>query len=98
MNNNNYGAGVFNDKSQHQQQQQQQRQQQQLQCHSISDIAQVAKQRYGSIDTGNVCDVCRKTKFANGGVGQTCFNCKARCCLRCAFKYTTKTKVKKKFF
>ena len=62
--------------------------------HSINDIAQEVKQRYGSIDTGNVCDLCKKTKFSNGGVGHVCFNCKARCCIRCAFKYTTKTKVK----
>ena len=63
------------------------------QRHSINDIAQEVKQRYGSIDTGNVCDLCKKTKFSNGGVGHVCFNCKARCCVRCAFKYTTKTKV-----
>jgi hypothetical protein len=61
--------------------------------HSINDIAQEVKQRYGSIDTGNVCDLCKKTKFSNGGVGHVCFNCKARCCVRCAFRYTTKTKV-----
>ena len=63
------------------------------QRHSISDIAQEVKQRYGSIDTGNVCDICKKTKFSNGGVGHVCFSCKSSCCVRCAFRYTTKTKV-----
>ena len=66
--------------------------------HSINDIAQEVKQRYGSIDTGNVCDLCKKTKFSNGGVGHVCFNCKARCCVRCAFRYTTKAKVNLIFF
>jgi len=66
--------------------------------HSINDIAQEVKQRYGSIDTGNVCDLCKKTKFTNGGVGHVCFNCKARCCIRCAFRYTTRTKVSLCFF
>ena len=63
------------------------------QCHSISDIANEAKQRYGSIDTGYLCDICKKTKFTYSGAGHICFNCKLRCCVRCAFKYTTKTKV-----
>lgn len=63
------------------------------QCHSISDIANEAKQRYGSIDTGNLCDICKKTKFTYSGAGHICFSCKLRCCVRCAFKYTTKTKV-----
>ena len=62
------------------------------QRHSINDIAQETKQRYGSVDTGNLCDLCKKIKFANGS-GHTCFNCKSRCCIRCAFKYTTKNKV-----
>ena len=62
------------------------------QRHSINDIAEETKQRYGSVDTGNLCDLCKKIKFANGS-GHTCFNCKSRCCIRCAFKYTTKNKV-----
>ncbi|CAF0795571.1 unnamed protein product [Brachionus calyciflorus] len=62
------------------------------QRHSISDIAQEIKQRYGSIDTGNVCDLCKKTKFTSSGVNRVCFNCKCRCCIRCSVKYTTKTK------
>lgn len=68
------------------------------QCHSISDIAQECKQRYGSIDTGNVCDVCKKTKFTHSGSGHTCFDCKSRCCVKCAYRYTTKTKVTPKPF
>ena len=77
------------------QQQQQQNQQKKIlhQCHSISDIANETKQRYGSIDTGNLCDVCKKTKFTYSGAGNICFYCKLRCCVRCAFKYTTKNKV-----
>ncbi len=63
------------------------------QCHSISDIAQECKQRYGSIDTGNVCDVCKKTKFTNSSSGHICFDCKSRCCVKCAYRYSTKTKV-----
>ncbi len=63
------------------------------QRHSINDIAQETKQRYGSVDTGNLCDLCKKIKFANGS-GHICFNCKSKCCIRCAFKYTTKNKVK----
>lgn len=63
------------------------------QCHSISDIANEAKQRYGSIDTGNFCDICKKTKFTHSGAGHICFNCKLRCCVRCAFKFQTRTKV-----
>ena len=75
--------------------QQQQNQQKKIlhQCHSISDIANETKQRYGSIDTGNLCDVCKKTKFTYSGAGNICFYCKLRCCVRCAFKYTTKNKV-----
>ena len=76
------------------QQLQQQHERKGSERHSINDIAQEVKQRYGSIDTGNVCDLCKKTKFSNGGVGHVCFNCKARCCIRCAFKYTAKSKVK----
>lgn len=63
------------------------------QRHSISDIAQEAKQRYGSIDTGNVCDVCKKTKFSNATVGHACFHCKSRSCIRCSFKFTYKNQV-----
>jgi hypothetical protein len=61
--------------------------------HSITDIAEECKQRYGSIDTGSVCNICKKTKFTNNGSGHVCFNCKLRCCVKCAYKYTTKTKV-----
>ena len=64
------------------------------QRHSIAEIAQEVKQRYGSIDTGNLCDLCKKTKFTSSSVGQTCFSCKSRCCIRCAFKYSTKSKVR----
>lgn len=63
------------------------------QCHSIMDIAQECKQRYGSVDTGSVCEICKKTKFTHIGAGHACFNCKARCCVKCAYKYTSKTKV-----
>ena len=63
------------------------------QRHSISDIAQEIKQRYGSVDTGNVCDVCKKIKFTNSSVGRICFSCKSRCCVRCSLKYISKTKV-----
>ncbi|RMZ94131.1 Rab-3-interacting molecule unc-10, partial [Brachionus plicatilis] len=62
------------------------------QRHSISDIAQETKQRYGSVDTGNVCDICKKIKFTNSSVGRVCFSCKSRCCIRCSVKYITKTK------
>ena len=76
-------------------QQQHQQSNQLHQCHSISDIADQVKQRYGSIDTGNLCDICKKTKFTYSGAGHICFSCKLRCCIRCAFKYTTKTKVRR---
>ena len=70
------------------------------QRHSINDIAQEVKQRYGSgsIDTGNVCDLCKKTKFSNSTVGHACFHCKARACIRCSFKFTHKNQVTYKFF
>jgi hypothetical protein len=64
------------------------------QRHSVSDIAQEVKQRYGSIDTGNVCDLCKKIKFANSNVGHTCFHCKARCCIKCSYKFNMKNKVR----
>jgi regulating synaptic membrane exocytosis protein 2 len=63
------------------------------QRHSISDIAQEYKQRYGSVDAGLLCDICKKTKFASRDGGHQCFNCKLRCCVRCSFKYTFKNKV-----
>jgi len=90
-----HAAASHKQEKQQQQQQLQQQQNKQIlhQCHSISDIANETKQRYGSIDTGNLCDVCKKTKFTHSGAGHICFYCKLRCCIRCAFKYTTKSKV-----
>lgn len=77
------------------QQRQQQQQQSMLVCsqrHSISDIAQTVKQRYGgpdSLDTGAVCDLCKVTKFASAHAGgRVCSACKSRCCLRCSLRFT----------
>jgi len=61
-------------------------------CHSITDLSAESKQRYGSVDTGRSCDVCARTKFTHAGSGHTCFDCKRRCCVKCAYRYTTKTK------
>ena len=61
------------------------------QRHSISDIAQTVKQKYGadSLDTGDVCDLCKVTKFtsAHSG-GRVCSACKSRCCLRCSLRFS----------
>lgn len=61
------------------------------QRHSISDIAQTVKQKYGadSLDTGAVCDLCKVTKFtsAHSG-GRVCSACKSRCCLRCSLRFS----------
>ena len=61
---------------------------------SITDIAQEAKQKYGfnTIDTGDVCDICKKTKFVNCNA-HICVYCRLKCCIRCSFRLKTKTKV-----
>lgn len=61
------------------------------QRHSISDIAQTVKQRYGaeSLDTGAVCDLCKVTKFTSTHTGgRVCSACKLRCCLRCSLRFS----------
>jgi hypothetical protein len=61
---------------------------------SITDIAQEAKQKYGfdTIDTGDICDICKKTKFVNCNA-HVCVYCRLKCCIRCSFRLKTKTKV-----
>lgn len=34
-------------------------------------------------DAGLVCEICRKTKFADPGAGHTCHYCGLRTCNRC---------------
>lgn len=61
------------------------------QRHSITDIAQTVKQKYGadSLDTGVVCDLCKVTKFASAHAGgRVCSACKSRCCLRCSLRFS----------
>ena len=62
---------------------------------SITDIAQEVKQKYSSdcLNTGDFCDICKKTKFINNNNAHLCVYCKLKCCLRCSFKLKTKTKV-----
>jgi len=65
------------------------------QYHSITDIADEVKQRYDDqqqIDTGILCDLCKKIKFVTG-IGHVCFQCNRHACVRCSIKYKTKTKV-----
>jgi hypothetical protein len=65
------------------------------QYQSISDIADEVKQRYEDqqqIDTGILCDLCKKIKFVTG-VGHVCFQCNRQSCVRCSIKYKSKTKV-----
>ncbi len=63
--------------------------------HSINDIADEVKQRYDDqqqIDTGILCELCKKIKFVTG-IGHVCFQCNRQSCVRCSIKYKTKTKV-----
>jgi hypothetical protein len=62
---------------------------------SIKDIAQEIKQKYSSdtLNTGDTCDICKKTKFINNNNAHLCVYCKLKCCIRCSFKLKTKTKV-----
>jgi hypothetical protein len=62
---------------------------------SINDIAQEIKQKYSSdtLNTGDTCDICKKTKFINNNNAHLCVYCKLKCCIRCSFKLKTKTKV-----
>ncbi len=39
-----------------------------------------------------MCQICNKTKFTNPSSGHTCFACQRRCCVKCAYRYTTKTR------
>ena len=63
---------------------------------SITDIAQEAKQKYGlnTIDTGDLCDICKKTKFVSNNNAHACVYCKLKCCIKCSFRLKTKTKVR----
>ncbi|XP_052761762.1 regulating synaptic membrane exocytosis protein 1-like, partial [Mya arenaria] len=47
--------------------------------------------RSENADTGAVCDICRKTKFADG-VGHKCTYCNLKSCARCGGRVTVKNK------
>lgn len=43
----------------------------------------------GQLDTGAVCQICHKTKFADG-VGHMCHYCQLKSCARCGGRMTVK--------
>lgn len=58
---------------------------------SVKKLSEESKQQvYGS--QGAVCEICHKTKFADG-VGHKCHYCGLRSCARCGGKLTIKAKL-----
>ena len=55
-------------------------------------------QKKAGVELESTCQVCLKTKFADG-VGHLCNYCNVRCCARCGGKVTLRSnKVSKTFF
>lgn len=65
---------------------------------SITDIAEEIKQKYSphGLNTGDLCDICKKTKFVSNTNAHACVYCKLKCCIRCSFRLKTNTKVSSK--
>ena len=60
---------------------------------SVGKISEEAKKVGGpQQDTGAVCQICHKTKFADG-VGHKCHYCQLRSCARCGGRIALKQKV-----
>ena len=59
---------------------------------TVEKVGEEAK-RSDNADTGAVCDICRKTKFADG-VGHKCTYCNLKSCARCGGRVTVKNKVR----
>ncbi|XP_060601574.1 regulating synaptic membrane exocytosis protein 1-like isoform X2 [Ruditapes philippinarum] len=57
---------------------------------TVEKVGEEAK-RSDNADTGAVCDICRKTKFADG-VGHKCTYCNLKSCARCGGRVTVKNK------
>lgn len=57
---------------------------------TVEKVGEEAK-RSDNADTGAVCDICRKTKFADG-VGHKCTYCNMKSCARCGGRVTVKNK------
>ncbi|XP_034937546.1 regulating synaptic membrane exocytosis protein 2-like [Chelonus insularis] len=52
--------------------------------------ARSEKHKKAGIELDATCDICMKTKFADG-IGHTCNYCKIRCCARCGGKVTLRS-------
>lgn len=62
----------------------------------INERKQNAQRLLGTQDDA-ICQICQKTKFADG-VGHKCFYCQLRSCARCGGRTTSKNKVCKQLF
>lgn len=60
---------------------------------TVDKVNEEAKKMGGPTqDTGAICQICHKTKFADG-IGHRCNYCQLRSCARCGGRMTVKTKV-----
>eukprot|EP00058_Branchiostoma_floridae_P003578 XP_002589066.1 hypothetical protein BRAFLDRAFT_75046 [Branchiostoma floridae] len=57
---------------------------------AVKELGEEKKQSYGNVDSGAVCEICHKTKFADG-VGHTCVYCELKVCARCGGKVTLRS-------
>ena len=58
---------------------------------TVEKVGEEAK-KIVTADTGAVCEICHKTKFADG-VGHTCAYCNLKSCARCGGRINVKNKV-----
>ncbi|XP_066269052.1 regulating synaptic membrane exocytosis protein 2-like isoform X5 [Branchiostoma lanceolatum] len=57
---------------------------------AVKELGEEKKQSYGNVDSGAVCEICHKTKFAEG-VGHTCVYCELKVCARCGWMVTLRS-------
>ncbi|XP_019632753.1 PREDICTED: regulating synaptic membrane exocytosis protein 1-like isoform X12 [Branchiostoma belcheri] len=60
---------------------------------AVKELGEEKKQSYGNVDSGAVCEICHKTKFAEG-FGHTCVYCELNVCARCGGKVTLRSNKK----
>ena len=58
---------------------------------TVEKVGEEAK-KIVTADTGAVCEICHKTKFADG-VGHKCAYCNLKSCARCGGRMVAKNKV-----
>ena len=58
---------------------------------TVEKVGEEAK-KIVTADTGAVCEICHKTKFADG-VGHKCAYCNLKSCARCGGRMAVKNKV-----